>query len=172
MIYYFKIKLNHFWFLISVIVLLVTSHCGFYSFSGSSLPPHLKTIAIPVFDDRTSEFGVREKISEALIEEFIKDNTLKISDPRGADSILEGTITRIRDQAGAYNADEQVQDIKVFVTVDIKFSDVSKQQVIWEEQLTQWGTYDPDVPDSRDEGIDEAIDKLVADIFNKTIAGW
>lgn len=151
---------------------LLFCYCGYYSFSGSSLPSHLKTIAIPVFDDKTSEFGVREKISEALIEEFTRDNTLKISDPRNADSILEGTITSIRDQAGAYDANEQVKDIKIHITVDVKFRDVKKREIIWEEQITQWGTYDPDASDGRTEGIGEAVDKLVADILNKTIAGW
>ena len=156
-----------------IAILLLFCSCGYYSFSGSSLPSHLKTIAIPVFDDRTAEFGVREQISNTLIEEFTKDNTLKISDARNADSILEGTITRIRDQAGAYDANEQVKDIKVYITVDVKFTDVKNRKVIWEEQITQWGTYDPDVSAAREEvGIQEAIDKLVADILNKTIAGW
>jgi len=146
--------------------------CGYYSFSGSSLPSHLKTIAIPVFEDKTAEFGVRESISEALVTEFTKDNSLKIADPRNADSILEGTIISIRDQAGAYDTDEVVKDIKVVITIDVKFSDVKKRTAIWEEKLSQWGTYDPDQPDGRTDGINEAIEKLVADILNKTIAGW
>lgn len=161
----------HFKKIISIIILLVCS-CGYYSFSGSTLPAHLKTIAIPVFEDRTSEFGVRESITEALIEEFTKDNTLKISDPRNADSILEGTITNIRDQAGTVNLSEQVKDIKVYVSVDVKFHDVKNRKIIWEEQITHWGTFDPDNVTGRTDGIKEAIDKLVADILNKTIAGW
>ena len=146
--------------------------CGYYSFSGSSLPSHLKTIAIPVFDDKTAEFGVRESIAEALVIEFTKDNSLKIADPRNADCLLEGTISSIRDQAGAYDTDEVVQDIKVVITIDVKFNDVKKRKIIWEEKLIQWGTYNPDQPDGRTEGINEAIEKLVADILNKTIAGW
>lgn len=163
----FNYKLN----IILIISLLFVS-CGYYSFSGSSLPSYLKTIAIPVFDDKTSEFGVREKITDALIDEFTKDNTLKISDPRSADSILEGTIINIRDQAGAYNTNEQVKNIKVYITIDIKFRDVNKRKIIWQEQITQWGTYEPGSAGDRTEGIDEAIDKLVTDILNKTIAGW
>ena len=157
---------------IILLINLLFCSCGYYSFSGSSLPSHLKTVAIPVLDDRTSEFGVRELITEALIEEFTKDNTLKISDPRNADSILEGIIINIRDQAGAYDASEQVKDIKVYITVDVKYHDVKKRKIIWEEQITQWGTYDPEASDGRTNGITEAIDKLVADILNKIIAGW
>ena len=36
-----------------LIVLFLAALQGCYSFKGSSLPPHLKTIAIPVFEDRS-----------------------------------------------------------------------------------------------------------------------
>ncbi len=169
--YYFNIKTKMKNIILIVIIFLLIAGCGYYSFSGSSLPPHLKTVAIPVFDDNTAEFGVRESITEQLIEEFTKDNSLKISDSRNSDSIIEGTITNIRDQAGAYGTDESVQDIKVYVTVDVKFRDLKKRKIIWEERLTQWGTYIPS-QENREDGITAAIDKLVDDIFNKSIAGW
>ena len=86
--------------------------------------------------------------------------------------ILEGIIIKIRDETGAYNINEQVKDIKIYITVDIKFRDVKKRKIIWEEQITQWGTYEPGGTNNRNDGIEEAIDKLVADILNKTIAGW
>ena len=155
-----------------MILSFIFCNCGYYSFSGSSLPSHLKTIAIPVFEDRTSEFGVRESITDGLIEEITRDNTLKISDPRNTDSILEGIIINIRDQAGAVSSTEQVKDIKVYITVDVKFRDVVKRKVIWEEQITQWGTYEPETANGRLDGINEAIDKLIEDIINKIIAGW
>src|SRR4030042_2701813 len=98
---------------IIILLSLLLGHCGYYSFSGSTLPSYLKTIAIPVFDDKTAEVGVRESITDVLIQEFTKDNTLKIADTRNADSVLEGTIISIRDQAGAYDANEQVKDIKI-----------------------------------------------------------
>ncbi|MDZ7264382.1 MAG: LPS assembly lipoprotein LptE [candidate division KSB1 bacterium] len=159
-----------------VIIACIGVHCGYYSFSGSSLPPHIRTLAIPVFENKTTEFGVPEDITDALINEFTRDNSLKIVDQRTADSIINGTILSIREQAGAYNVTEQVKEIKVFVSVQAKFEDIKKSKVLWEEQLTQWGTYRPDDPTAgnttRQEAIREAITKIVADIFNKTISGW
>lgn len=159
-------------FSILVIFTLCYANCGYYSFSGSSLPAHLKTVAIPVFEDNTAEFGVSESITDKLIQQFTKDNSLKISMPRDADSIIEGKIMNIRDQAGAYGTDESVSDIKVHISVTVQFRDLKKRKVIWEERLTQWGTYVPGEGEGRLDGIEEAIDKLVEDIFNKSIAGW
>lgn len=158
------------------IILLIGFHCGYYSFSGSSLPPHIRTLAIPVFENKTTEFGIPEDITSALINEFTRDNSLKIVDQRDADSIINGTILNIREQAGAYNVTEQVKEIKVFVSIQAKFEDIKKNKTLWEEQITQWGTYRPDDPSAgnatRQEAIQEALNKIVADIFNKTISGW
>ncbi len=150
--------------------------CGYYSFSGSSIPSHLKTVAIPVMDNKTVEFGVPEDLTDALIAMFTRDNSLKVVDRRSADSIIEGTIVNIRDQAGAYNQEETVKEIRVYVIVQAKFEDLKKNKIMWEEQITQWGTYSPDGSTgesaTRQEAIAEAMEKIVDDIFNKTVSGW
>jgi len=151
---------------------LLINSCGFYSFSGS-LAPHLKTISIPLFDDRTAEFGIKEQLTDALIDEFTQDNTLKIADRADTDILLQGTIISVNDRAGAYDQQERVQDVRVYLTVNVKCEDMVKRKLLWEERLTQWGTYDPSLgPDARNEGITEAIEKLTLDILNKTVAGW
>lgn len=157
-------------------VLTISLQCGYYSFSGSSLPAHLKTVAIPNIDNKTVEFGVPEDLRDALIAMFTQDNSLKVVDSRSADSIIEGTIVNIRDQAGAYNQQETVKEIRVYVVVQAKFEDLKKNKVMWEEQITQWGTYNPDATggeaSTRQEAIAEALDKIVDDIFIKTVSGW
>jgi len=146
--------------------------CGAYSFSSSGAA-HIKTIAIPIFDDRTSEFGIRETLTSAVIEEFTRDNTLKITERRTADSVLEGAILRVDDRAGAFARDETVQDVKVFVTVHVSYQDMVKRKTIWEDNITQWGTFDPDLgTQSRETGINEAIEKIASDILNKSVSSW
>ena len=56
--------------------------CCIYSFTGASVPEHLKTIAIPIADDRSggAEPGLREKLTEVLTQKFIDDNTLQVTD--------------------------------------------------------------------------------------------
>ena len=165
--------------LILLLLLFVISNtqCGYYSFSGSALPSHIQTVAVPMFENKTSEFGVREDMTDALIFKFTQDNTLKVADRRSADSMVLGSIVNIRDQAGAYDAKEQVNEIRIYVSVQVKFEDLKKNKVIWEESITQWGTYNPNLPageegSSRQDGINEAVEKIVDDLFNKTVSGW
>lgn len=166
MIYPFKI-----FTLLILLSLTIFFACGFYSFSGS-LPPHLKTIAIPLFEDQTAEFGVKEELTEVVIEKFIKDNSLKIADRRDADSILEGRIVSIRQQAGGSDRQENVSEMKIYVTVSLKCTDLKKRKVLWEETITRWGEFPPADLDQRREGISKAIKQIAEEVVNKTVAGW
>ncbi len=152
---------------------LFAAGCGVYSFSGAA-NPHIKSIAIPLFEDRTSEFGVRENLTNALVEAFSRDNTLKIADRRNADSILEGVLVSVEDRPGAYNRQEQVQEIQVYLTVEIKYRDLKKRRVIWEERIRQFGTYAPGAAEkgTREEAIAEAVAKIADEVLNRTVSGW
>jgi len=168
----FRVKKKHYSYFILVLPMLLGLACGFYSFKGSLLP-HLKTVAIPLFENRTAEFGIAEQLTDAIIDEFTRDNSLKIADRSAADVLIEGSIVRINDRAGAFDQREQVQELKVYITVNIKCTDQVQHQTMWEERITQWGSYDPSGgPDARLDGIAEAIDKISEQVLTKTVAGW
>jgi hypothetical protein len=151
---------------------LLQSDCGFYSFSGS-VAPHLKTVAVPLFENRTVEFGIAEQLTDAVIDEFTRDNTLKISDRTSADMLIDGVIVRVDDRAGAFDQSERVQDMKVYLTVSVTCTDQVKREKLWEERITQWGSYDPsEGPDARLNGFSEAIEKISQEILNKSVSGW
>ena len=143
-------------------------NCGIYSFSGSTLPSHIKTISVPLLENRTPEFGIDQDLTDALISAITQDNSLKIASSRSADSVLKGTILTVRESAGAYDRNETASGYRVTITIKISFEDIKKRKVLWEENWSHWGSYEND----RNEGIKEAIDKLTTDIINKTVSGW
>lgn len=146
--------------------------CGPYSFSSSSAS-HLKTVDVPVFQDQTSEFGIKEKLTDEVIAQVTRDNTLRVTDRRNADSVIEGKVIRVEDQAGAFNTSESVQDIKVFITVSVKYEDLKKRKLMWQDEFTEWGTYNPNEgTQSRENAIEEAVRKIATDILDKSVSGW
>ena len=70
----------------TILVLALVSLTGCsgcpYSFTGSSVPAHLKTVAIPLFDDLSGsgEPGLRELLTNKLIARFRQDNSLEVVD--------------------------------------------------------------------------------------------
>lgn len=147
--------------------------CGPYSFKGSSIPPHIKTIAVPLFEDRSSEFQIKEKLTDAVINEITRDNSLKIAGENQADAIVYGKIISVSDQAYNYNQNEQVNSYRVYITVEVEVKDVKNAKPLWKERWRQWGEYvlDP-TTDARQEGIDNALKKIAEDVLNKTVSGW
>ncbi len=146
-----------------------------YSFKGGSVPPHLKTIAIPIAEDQ-SGYGdptLRDLFTQKLVERFTNDNTLQLTDRNSADSMLEGVITDARDVPEVIQGGEQVTMRKITVTVRMTFQDLKLRKKIWEKSYSAWGNY----PSSggltqRNEGVQIAVDKLTEDILNDTVAGW
>lgn len=156
-------------------MMLLHAGCGVYSFSSTG-GSGIKSVAIPLFQDQTAEFGIKETLTDEVVNVFTRDNTLKVTDRRNADSLLEGKIINVDDQAGAFTRDETVQDIKITITVSVQYQDLKKRKTIWEEAITQWGTFNPDAAEgenaTREDAIDEAVSKIAREILNKSVSGW
>jgi hypothetical protein len=149
--------------------------CGIYSFSGSGLPAHIRTVAVPVFGNQTDEIGIKENLTDAITEMLVTDGRLRVVGADAADSMIEGTVVDYKEQAYTYDRSENVQEYIVRIYVDVSYQDVKNRTVIWEEKRMEgWGTYDVSVspPEDVDVGRGRAIAKLAEDIVNKTLSGW
>jgi hypothetical protein len=157
--------------LIAILVLI----SGCYSFKGGSVPPHLKTIAIPTFSDQSGsgEASLRETFTNKVIEKFIQDNSLELADQKVSDSILECTVTSLRDEPLSIVAGESVAKRKITISVQIVFKDMKFKKTIFDKQLSNWGEYNTSGgPDIRKAAIGDALDKLTEDILLETVSGW
>jgi hypothetical protein len=145
-----------------------------YSFKGGSVAPHLKTISIPVVDDQ-SGFGdpvLRDTFTQQLIERFMNDNTLQLTDRNSADSMLEGVVTDVKDAPSVLQG-EQATQRRITVTVRMTFQDLKLRKKVWEKNFSSWGDYPSGGGlTQRNEGVREAVRKLTEDILNETVAGW
>ncbi|NUN07732.1 MAG: LptE family protein [Ignavibacteriaceae bacterium] len=146
-----------------------------YSFSGASVPPHLKTIAIPFTEDRSgsSEGGLRELFNTQLTQKFINDNNLAISDRTNADAILETAIVSFSDLPAVVTGGETLASRKVSITVQVVYRDLVKKKVIFERQFSNYGDYASGGGlAERTKGIETAVDRITDDILLETVSGW
>ena len=160
--------------MISVIIATVAASigCGPYSFTGSSIPSHIKSVAIPIFENETAEFGIKEKVTDALLENFVSENILKISNKENADSIIRGTIVRLTDVPFTFDENEIVQEYRVTIYLDLVWHDQVKNSDLFDGKINGWGVYPANSPEERNEGIEKAIERLITEITNKTLSGW
>jgi hypothetical protein len=165
-------KKYFFLFLATIYCLLSTFlSCGPYSFTGSGLPG-IKTIAIPLFENQTQEYGIREELSERLVQAFVQDNTLKVVNEKIADSILKGIITKYERVAHTFDEQENIKEYIVRIYVKVVLEDKKHYKNIWEEENLQgWGIYSA-TDETEQDGKTKAIAKLAEDIVNRTVKGW
>jgi len=111
---------------------LTLSGCG-YSLRGS-LPSHLKTLAIPVFVNKTQEPAVENLVTQGVIEAFVNNGLLKIAESSKADAILEGEVVGYQVLLLSFNSAQNVTEYRVQVTVNLQFREVKADRVAWRRE--------------------------------------
>jgi hypothetical protein len=146
-----------------------------YSFTGASVPAHLKTVAIPLVDDQSGfgEPGLREKFTAEIVQLFTADNSLEVSDRNTADSIVEGAILSISDAPAVVSQGEQVTRRRVTISARFAFQDKKLRKKVWEKTFSNWGDYDSGGGLSqRQSGLQDAMKKIAEDVLLETVSGW
>ena len=116
-------------------VAVVVGGCG-YTVRGN-LPSHLKTVAVPVFVNRTQEPAVENSITSAVVEAFSTNGRLRVVRREEADSLLEGQIIGYRLEPLAFDARANARQYRLIVTLSLKFTDLRKNEVLFEEKALQ-----------------------------------
>ncbi len=116
--------------------------CG-YQMAGrgaSQLPPHLKTIAIPVFENNSSEPTIQRPFTEALRRAFITDGRLRlVNNKSGADLLVTGTLTKYWIRAVAFDTDDVAIEYWVYLEANVLVQDQVENQVYLKQKLkTRW----------------------------------
>ncbi len=161
--------------LFMIVPVISFNGCCAYSFTGASVPPHLKTIAIPVAEDRSGsgEPGLREKFTEALTQKFIDDNSLQVTDKSNANSILECSIFSLSDQPAVVAAGESVTQRKITITVHATFRDLVERKTVFDKDFSNYAFYPASGSVSdRESAIEQAIGNITDDILLETVSGW
>jgi len=108
----------------SLVLALMTSACGYRAARGaiSGLPPQVRIIAIPTFQNQTFSLKIEQKLTAAVIHEFLTRTSYRIqSDPGDSDAILEGIVTSIVFGSIVYDPNTG-RSTKVLVTVGVRVS--------------------------------------------------
>jgi outer membrane lipopolysaccharide assembly protein LptE/RlpB len=106
--------------------------CG-YSFRGN-LPDHIKTVAVPVFTNKTSEPAVENFLTSAVVEAFASNGRLRVVKPADADAILDGEVVGYSLQSIAFDNQANVRQYRLVVTMNIRLRDVRRSSILFEQE--------------------------------------
>lgn len=157
------------------LVLILRNFTGcFYSFTGASVPAHLKTIAIPYAEDRSgsAEPNLSQKFTDNLTQKFIQDNTLNIAERVNADALLETTILPFTDSPVAVQDNNTITQRRVNVNARVVYRDMVQKKVIFDKTFTRYADYEASSITGRTEAIENAIDLITEDILLGVVSNW
>ena len=111
-----------------------TSACG-YQVAGKAahLPSDWKTIAIPAFTNDTTRYRIEQRVTEAVIREFISRAKYRIvQNPDSADGVLSGEILSVDTSPVLFNGTTgEVTTMLVTVAIKVRLVDKQTQKVIY-----------------------------------------
>ena len=121
--------------LLPTLLVMVLAGCG-YSLRGS-LPEHIRTVAVPIFKNRTLEPAVENFLTRAIVEAFSTNGRLRVVTPETADSILEGEVIGYDVQSIAFDPRLNIRQYRLIVTLNLKYTDVGGKRVVFERKNLQ-----------------------------------
>ena len=113
------------------LILLLLSSCYYSVYSNAY--PHLKKVRVQPFENQSAEFGLADTALNQLSILVRDDGRLKLvtQDP---DCIFEGSIVSFEDKIYSYDTANQVQDYQVTMVVNVVFTDLIRNEVIYENK--------------------------------------
>ncbi|MCX7956405.1 MAG: LPS assembly lipoprotein LptE [Endomicrobia bacterium] len=119
--------------LIFIFLVLIVG-CQTYQPSVQVLPPHIKTISIAPFENKTNIFGLEDTLRLEVNNEFLKDGRFNITnDISIADGYISGEILYYILQPITYGENFEPQQYKLRAIINIHFVDKINNLTLWEE---------------------------------------
>ena len=168
--------------------------CGLYSLAGS-IPPHIKSISIPLVENQTSDFDISEVLTDEIILQLNESGILLVQNDGEANSILKGIIKKITDGPYSYNKNESISEYRYKVDVKIQWYDNTNGKNIIDKNYSGFGAYglsgdisSDGIDNDNDGKIDSeddnefgeprsfaakvAVNKIAEDILNDIMTTW
>ncbi len=168
--------------------LLLILGCG-YQFVGraSALPPEVRKIAVPTFENTTFEPLLDERLTEAIKKGFMARPRLQVVNSTSeADAVLKGKITAFRLTPLSFDPQNQAAEYRVKILADFALQDVRDQKILWQEKMMETTAeyfviqdlVDPtrvDIArtrDAEDRAIAEAAKVLAENLISQILEGF
>ncbi len=149
--------------------------CGYHVAGRTShLPASVKTIAVPAFENRTSRYRIEQRLTEAVVREFLARTSYRVvSDPAAADAVLRGDVTGLESSGVAFDtATGRTTTMLVTVRVRVRLEERETKNVLYQNDnfvFREPYEVSTDVSSFFEEQ-DPALDRLARDFAAKLVA--
>ncbi len=169
--------LSAFCFLVFVLIMPGCSKY-YYNPAPQVLPQYIRKIAVRPFANHTQQYGLEDKLTIAVQNQFNLDGRYAITTEDQADGVLIGDITRYILEPLSYDSNHVPTQYKLWILADITFYDKVHNQTLWKEsnmsgQLNYYAASSTLPGSMTEEEARQTIwDQLSRDITTRTFEGF
>ncbi|HOE11518.1 MAG TPA: LptE family protein [bacterium] len=159
-------------YLSGVVVFIVLTAVSCSTTHETVLGEEYGSIAIPVFKNETMEPGLEETITASVIQSFLRDRRLRVTDRSHADVVLEGRITSVEIEPLSFTDLDRAVGYDMTLVLRARMVDADDGRIVMEETEFQTRgpfllTNEPTIERQRD------IGSVLADqIISRFLDGW
>jgi len=144
---------------------------GCYTFSGTTLPAHLRTLRIKPIENKTLESSLPDRIAQGLEEGFRQRTSLRRVN-EGGDAELVSVLKSYSHRPQSVSGDK-VTSYRVDILMGVVFLDRVKGDTIYkDDQVQGYGAYQIEIGQTEETGQKLAVENLVKVVLDHTVSGW
>jgi len=166
-----KKKLFNFVLALMVLSCLLSVACGYRLRGTGSFPfPQIKRINIPLFKNYTTRFELDLKLTQGVINEFVKRGKIKVSqDAKTADAVLTGEILTFNVTPIAFSGQATADNYNIVIVTKIELKELATERIIYSNPSFVY-QQEYRVPQGKDfESLEtEALNKI-AELFARSL---
>jgi outer membrane lipopolysaccharide assembly protein LptE/RlpB len=120
---------------------LVLVGCAGYRLRGTGgfLPPHIKTISVPMFKNLTTRFELDLKLTQSVINELVARGRVELAaDEARADAVLLGEILTFTVQPMAFSGQATADRYNIVIVTKITLRDKIGQRLLFSNPSYQY----------------------------------
>jgi hypothetical protein len=155
---------------------LATASCG-YRLAGtggvqSVIPPGTETIAIPLVDNETNRPEIAQRVTEALINEFVVRGRYRaVPAEKDAQVVLDGVVLSFRTNPISFTPGGRSDRSEVVITARMRLVQTVPEKVLWSRDNFVF-TQQYDIPTLPNEPVDQvlvATDQIARDFARAVV---
>ena len=159
-----------------LLVSLLFSGCGIYSFSGISISPEVKTFEVRQFGNEALivEPGLDRRFTIDLQDFILNQTNLDLVTSNG-DIIYEGEITRFYTAPNTATSQNTAAESRLTIAVAVRFIDTKNEENDLEKTFSFFYDYPGDqllTGPNAETAFTEIFERITQDIVNATLAKW
>ncbi|HEY8204279.1 MAG TPA: LptE family protein [Pyrinomonadaceae bacterium] len=122
---------------LSATLLLVSGFTECYKpVTKNQLPPHIKTVAVPAFQNQALRFKIEDRFTGAVMNELIRrGHGLRVQSEReGADAVIDGVVKSFNFSGVLLDDKGRARIFEVTITAAVTVRDQHENRVLYDNQ--------------------------------------